>query len=120
MGGAAAAGRTWSVEVKRSPISDNLTTRLVICLHKQITSLVVRLSDMGDLFTSTDQVLPAAAAPPMPALQRRYSVTGQTPPDHAAAAKSPKLQGLDTSVPTGNCNLCESCGRNNGRSEERR
>lgn len=73
---------------------------------------------MGDLFTSTDQVLPAtAAAPPMPALQRRYSVTGQTPPDHAAAAKSPKLQGLDTSVPTGNCNLCESCGRNNGRSD---
>jgi hypothetical protein len=37
--------------------------------------------------------------------QRRYSVTGQTPPDDAEALKalSPKLQALDTSVQTGSC-----------------
>ncbi|KAJ8112993.1 hypothetical protein OPT61_g4774 [Boeremia exigua] len=41
--------------------------------------------------------------------QRRYSVTGQTPPDDAEAFKagSPKLQALDTSVQT-SCGLCES------------
>lgn len=40
--------------------------------------------------------------------QRRYSVTGQTPPDDADAltAGSPKLHALDTSVPT-SCGLCE-------------
>ncbi|KAH7395118.1 hypothetical protein DE146DRAFT_615557 [Phaeosphaeria sp. MPI-PUGE-AT-0046c] len=44
--------------------------------------------------------------------QRRYSVTGQTPPDDAEAMKaenrSPKLQALDTSVPSTTCGLCES------------
>jgi hypothetical protein len=44
--------------------------------------------------------------------QRRYSVTGQTPPDDAEAMKaenrSPKLQALDTSVPSTSCGLCES------------
>ena len=41
--------------------------------------------------------------------QRRYSVTGQTPPDDAEALKagSPKLHALDTSVQT-SCGLCES------------
>lgn len=41
--------------------------------------------------------------------QRRYSVTGQTPPDDAEAMKagSPKLHALDTSVQT-SCGLCES------------
>ncbi|CAO2654681.1 Nn.00g114140.m01.CDS01 [Neocucurbitaria sp. VM-36] len=41
--------------------------------------------------------------------QRRYSVTGQTPPDDAEAmkARSPKLQALDTSVTTTSCGLCE-------------
>ncbi|KAH7398159.1 hypothetical protein BKA66DRAFT_196165 [Pyrenochaeta sp. MPI-SDFR-AT-0127] len=41
--------------------------------------------------------------------QRRYSVTGQTPPDDAEAlkARSPKLQALDTSVQTTSCGLCE-------------
>ena len=40
--------------------------------------------------------------------QRRYSVTGQTPPDDAGALKagSPKLHALDTSVQT-SCGLCE-------------
>ena len=44
--------------------------------------------------------------------QRRYSVTGQTPPDDAEAMKaenrSPKLQALDTNVPSTGCGLCES------------
>ncbi|OAL45226.1 hypothetical protein IQ07DRAFT_219639 [Pyrenochaeta sp. DS3sAY3a] len=42
--------------------------------------------------------------------QRRYSVTGQTPPDDAEAmkARSPKLQALDTSVQTSACGLCEA------------
>jgi hypothetical protein len=44
--------------------------------------------------------------------QRRYSVTGQTPPDDAEAMKaesrSPKLQALDTSVPSTSCGFCES------------
>jgi hypothetical protein len=70
---------------------------------------------MGPLLTSTDAVVPPAAAHPMPSLQRRYSVTGQTPPDHGAAAKSPKSQALDTSVPTANCNLCNSCRLQNGK-----
>jgi hypothetical protein len=56
----------------------------------------------------------AVAAPPslrstMP-LQRRYSVTGQTPPDDVGAMKphaSPKLQALDTSVQATSCGLCE-------------
>ena len=41
--------------------------------------------------------------------QRRYSVTGQTPPDDAEALKagSPKLHALDTSVQT-SCGICES------------
>ncbi|KAF1938203.1 hypothetical protein EJ02DRAFT_355005 [Clathrospora elynae] len=41
--------------------------------------------------------------------QRRYSVTGQTPPDDAEAmkARSPKLQALDTSVPRTSCGLCD-------------
>ncbi|KAF1846803.1 uncharacterized protein K460DRAFT_285022 [Cucurbitaria berberidis CBS 394.84] len=41
--------------------------------------------------------------------QRRYSVTGQTPPDDAEAlkARSPKLEALDTSVSTTSCGLCE-------------
>jgi hypothetical protein len=41
--------------------------------------------------------------------QRRYSVTGQTPPDDAEAmkARSPKLQALDTSGQTANCGLCD-------------
>jgi hypothetical protein len=43
--------------------------------------------------------------------QRRYSVTGQTPPDDAEAMKaenrSPKLQALDTSVPSTSCGFCE-------------
>jgi hypothetical protein len=34
-------------------------------------------------------------------LQRRYSVTGETPPSHV------ELQALDTSVQATNCNLCE-------------
>jgi hypothetical protein len=40
--------------------------------------------------------------------QRRYSVTGQTPPDDAEALKagSPKLHALDTGVQT-SCGLCE-------------
>lgn len=40
--------------------------------------------------------------------QRRYSVTGQTPPDDVEALKagSPKLHALDTSVQT-SCGLCE-------------
>jgi hypothetical protein len=38
-------------------------------------------------------------------LQRRYSITGQTPPD-AAGMKSPKLQALDTNV-QGGCGLCD-------------
>lgn len=44
--------------------------------------------------------------------QRRYSVTGQTPPDDAEALKagsSPKLHALDTSVQT-SCGLCEGGG----------
>lgn len=51
-------------------------------------------------------------------LQRRYSVTGQTPPDHAAAMKphSPKLQALDTSVQTTSCGLCEGGGADSGKS----
>jgi hypothetical protein len=44
--------------------------------------------------------------------QRRYSVTGQTPPDDAEAMKaercSPKLQALDTNVPSTSCGFCES------------
>ncbi|KAF2268759.1 hypothetical protein CC78DRAFT_529736 [Lojkania enalia] len=43
-------------------------------------------------------------------LQRRYSVTGQTPPDpadHVGGMKSPKLQTLDTSVQSTSCGLCE-------------
>ncbi|KAF2690546.1 hypothetical protein K458DRAFT_383653 [Lentithecium fluviatile CBS 122367] len=43
-------------------------------------------------------------------LQRRYSVSGQTPPDDVGAMKphsSPKLQALDTSVQTTSCGLCE-------------
>ncbi|CAN9114969.1 hypothetical protein CC77DRAFT_1022689 [Alternaria alternata] len=41
--------------------------------------------------------------------QRRYSVTGQTPPDDAEAmkARSPKLQPLDTSVQTTPCGYCD-------------
>lgn len=41
--------------------------------------------------------------------QRRYSVTGQTPPNDAEVLKagSPKLHALDTSVQT-SCGLCES------------
>lgn len=41
--------------------------------------------------------------------QRRYSVTGQTPPNDAEALKagSPKLHALDTSMQT-TCGLCES------------
>jgi hypothetical protein len=43
--------------------------------------------------------------------QRRYSVTGQTPPDDAEAMKaenrSPKLQALDTTVPSTSCGFCE-------------
>jgi hypothetical protein len=44
-------------------------------------------------------------------LQRRYSVTGQTPPDDVSVSnmKSPKLQALDTSVQT-NCGLCDAGG----------
>ncbi|KAF1966030.1 hypothetical protein BU23DRAFT_545085 [Bimuria novae-zelandiae CBS 107.79] len=48
---------------------------------------------------------------PMPQLQRRYSVTGQTPPDNEVPKQqhSPKLQALDTSVQsTPSCGLCES------------
>ncbi|KAF2121165.1 hypothetical protein BDV96DRAFT_483750 [Lophiotrema nucula] len=41
-------------------------------------------------------------------LQRRYSVTGQTPPDDVGVVKSPKLQALDTSVQSTTCGLCES------------
>jgi hypothetical protein len=44
--------------------------------------------------------------------QRRYSVTGQTPPEDAEAMKaehrSPKLQALDTNVPSTSCGFCES------------
>ncbi|KAF2188216.1 hypothetical protein K469DRAFT_660813 [Zopfia rhizophila CBS 207.26] len=40
-------------------------------------------------------------------LQRRYSVTGQTPADHLGGMKSPKPQVLDTSVQTTTCGLCE-------------
>ncbi|KAJ4368127.1 hypothetical protein N0V83_006482 [Neocucurbitaria cava] len=41
--------------------------------------------------------------------QRRYSVTGQTPPDDVEAmkARSPKLQALDTSASTTSCGLCD-------------
>ncbi|ORY16717.1 hypothetical protein BCR34DRAFT_450300, partial [Clohesyomyces aquaticus] len=42
--------------------------------------------------------------------QRRYSVTGQTPPDGVPAMKSPKLQALDTSMQTTSCGLCEGGG----------
>ncbi|KAI8942398.1 hypothetical protein NX059_000472 [Plenodomus lindquistii] len=44
--------------------------------------------------------------------QRRYSVTGQTPPEDAEAmkARSPKLQALDTNVPPTGCGLCEGAG----------
>ncbi|PSN62065.1 hypothetical protein BS50DRAFT_503159 [Corynespora cassiicola Philippines] len=44
----------------------------------------------------------------MPPLQRRYSVTGQTPPDDVGPMKahSPKLHALDTTVPTTTCELC--------------
>jgi hypothetical protein len=44
-------------------------------------------------------------------LQRRYSVTGQTPPGDVGVSnmKSPKLQALDTSVQT-TCGLCEAQG----------
>lgn len=53
----------------------------------------------------------------MPALQRRYSVTGQTPPDNEVPKQqqqqhphSPKLQALDTTVQsTPNCGL-PNCG----------
>ncbi|KAL1593268.1 hypothetical protein SLS60_010876 [Paraconiothyrium brasiliense] len=50
---------------------------------------------------------------PMPQLQRRYSVTGLTPPDDVAQVSkqqhSPKLQALDTSVQsTLSCGLCDS------------
>ncbi|KAH9874380.1 hypothetical protein IAQ61_003569 [Plenodomus lingam] len=40
--------------------------------------------------------------------QRRYSVTGQTPPDNAEVlkARSPKLQALDTTVAPTSCGLC--------------
>ncbi|CAI6342139.1 unnamed protein product [Periconia digitata] len=44
-------------------------------------------------------------------LQRRYSVTGQTPPNDVGPIKSqpsPKLQALDTNVQTGTCGLCGS------------
>lgn len=49
----------------------------------------------------------------MPQLQRRYSVTGLTPPDDVPQVSkqqhSPKLQALDTSVQsTPSCGLCES------------
>lgn len=40
-------------------------------------------------------------------VQRRYSVTGQTPPDVAEALK-PKLEALDTTVPSTNCSLCDT------------
>lgn len=42
--------------------------------------------------------------------QRRYSVTGQTPPDDAEAmkARSPKLQPLDTSMQTPPCGCCDA------------
>jgi hypothetical protein len=42
--------------------------------------------------------------------QRRYSVTGQTPPDDVEAmqARSPKLQPLNTSGQTANCGLCDN------------
>lgn len=42
--------------------------------------------------------------------QRRYSVTGQTPPDDAEAmkARSPKLQPLDTSGQPQSCLMCDS------------
>jgi hypothetical protein len=44
--------------------------------------------------------------------QRRYSVTGQTPPEDAEAMKaenrSPKLQALDTNVSSTSCGFCES------------
>ncbi|KAF1993232.1 hypothetical protein P154DRAFT_450740 [Amniculicola lignicola CBS 123094] len=44
-------------------------------------------------------------------LQRRYSVTGQTPsPDNVPVMKSPKLQALDTSVQNTSCGLCEGGG----------
>lgn len=46
----------------------------------------------------------------MPPLQRRYSVTGQTPPDNSVPKQqhSPKLQALDTSVQsTPSCGLCD-------------
>lgn len=48
--------------------------------------------------------------------QRRYSVTGQTPPDDAEAmkARSPKLQALDTSVPSTSCGLCEGTSNDDG------
>ncbi|XP_014553850.1 hypothetical protein COCVIDRAFT_29001 [Bipolaris victoriae FI3] len=59
--------------------------------------------------------------------QRRYSVTGQTPPDDAEAmkARSPKLQSLDTSVQTPPCGYCDaaaelSASGDDGASEQRR
>lgn len=56
-----------------------------------------------------ERVLPDSNKPTMP-LQRRYSVTGQTPPDDVGTVtvKSPKLQALDTSVQTASCNVCEA------------
>lgn len=47
-----------------------------------------------------------------PALQRRYSLSGQSPPDPVAQPsskqQSPKLQALDTTVPnTPSCGLCD-------------
>lgn len=44
--------------------------------------------------------------------QRRYSVTGQTPPDIVEAMKthSPRPEALDTSMPPTSCGLCESVG----------
>jgi hypothetical protein len=52
--------------------------------------------------------------------QRRYSVTGQTPPDDAEAmkARSPKLQALDTSVPSTTCGLCGGTGTGTGTSSD--
>ncbi len=51
--------------------------------------------------------------------QRRYSVSGQTPPDDAEALKagSPKLQALDTSVQT-SCGLCENGAETNRTRED--
>ncbi|KAF2736177.1 hypothetical protein EJ04DRAFT_511292 [Polyplosphaeria fusca] len=55
----------------------------------------------------------------MPPLQRRYSVTGQNPPDDVGAVKSPKLQALDTSVQSTSCGLCES-GQDSARTSSKR